>query len=511
MKKLYALLFAGLAALPLTTHAVDWDAARDLIRNEKPDGGAQETGNPNPTVPQWSYGYRTGIENRSLTLFTPAEHNNHLGGAYEGLEGWAPAATYGAVVYPGGTPFTVGNQDPLAPNEIFTSIDDHSGSTSTVIRWTCPTAGVYTYKVAWHDLDPGGGDGAAGYVVINGVKAFGASWPNGRGQGASTTATVNLNSGDVIDVLLNANSSDSSYDTAGTSFTVISGTPPPPTCAPKQNSIISQFSAEQNPYDSVGQNNGTLVNGATFSAGEVEQAFSLDGGSQYVRVPDASSLRPDSVTIEGWVYLTSLPHQAHVMAKSVGTGTFESYSLYFYEGTLQGAICDTNGCAGLNSGFTPQLNRWYHVAYTFDHAAKTHALYVDGVQRASAVTNQVIGYDTHPLTIGAEFENQAIQFFFAGKIDEISLYSRALSRSAIQAIYDAGAAGKCSGPPPPPTCVPPPGAWPRNTQPREMRKTRSAATMALSKMERPLRPASSDLRSASTAWMITSRFPLAEP
>ncbi len=28
-----------------------WDAGRDLAANEKPDGGAQETQNPNPTVP----------------------------------------------------------------------------------------------------------------------------------------------------------------------------------------------------------------------------------------------------------------------------------------------------------------------------------------------------------------------------------------------------------------------------------------------------------------------------
>ena len=38
------------------------------------------------------------------------------------------------------------------------------------------------------------------------------------------------------------------------------------------------------------------------------------------------------------------------------------------------------------------------------------------------------------------------QFHFNGSMDEVSLYNRALSAVEVQAIYNAGAAGKCSGP-----------------------------------------------------------------
>ena len=40
---------------------------------------------------------------------------------------------------------------------------------------------------------------------------------------------------------------------------------------------VSWWAGEGNANDIRGDNNGTLVNGATFAAGEVEQAFSFDG------------------------------------------------------------------------------------------------------------------------------------------------------------------------------------------------------------------------------------------
>src|SRR5207244_3547852 len=56
-------------------------------------------------------------------------------------------------------------------------------------------------------------------------------------------------------------------------------------------------------------------------------------------------------------------------------------------------------------------------------------------------------------SIGSRGDARGGTFF--GTIDEPSVYSRALSTAEIQAIYNAGSAGKC--PPPPPTnCVPAP-------------------------------------------------------
>jgi hypothetical protein len=51
-------------------------------------------------------------------------------------------------------------------------------------------------------------------------------------------------------------------------------------------------------------------------------------------------------------------------------------------------------------------------------------------------------FDEHPVILGAEIENESLAYFFAGLIDEVSIYKRALTEAEIKAIYDAGSAGK---------------------------------------------------------------------
>jgi hypothetical protein len=88
---------------------------------------------------------------------------------------------------------------------------------------------------------------------------------------------------------------------------------------------------------------------------------------------------------------------------------------------------------------------WYHLAYTFDDATKEQVLYVNGKMAAAGRAEQSIGYDTHPVTLGGEFENDSPAYFLDGRIDEMSLYGRALLPREILAIYQAGANGKCGG------------------------------------------------------------------
>ena len=58
------------------------------------------------------------------------------------------------------------------------------------------------------------------------------------------------------------------------------------------NGLISLWNAEGDASDAVGNNSGTLINGATTTtAGKIGSAFSLNGTNQYVQVADSASLR----------------------------------------------------------------------------------------------------------------------------------------------------------------------------------------------------------------------------
>ena len=53
--------------------------------------------------------------------------------------------------------------------------------------------------------------------------------------------------------------------------------------------IVSWWSGDGHPFDLVSANNGTMMNGATYAAGKVGRAFSLDGTNDYVDLPDGAS------------------------------------------------------------------------------------------------------------------------------------------------------------------------------------------------------------------------------
>ena len=222
---------------------------------------------------------------------------------------------------------------------------------------------------------------------------------------------------------------------------VLSCTPPPP-------NLVAWYRGENNANDSVGANNGTLQNGATFATGEVGAAFSLDGTDDFVSIPDAPALRPANVTIEGWFNFASVAGAQVLASKTVGSGTRDSYIFFYQSGTLNGAVGDLGSAGQVVSGsFTPAVGAWYHLAYTFNDATDTQTLYVNGVSLASGTTTKTIAYDNHPFLIGGEIDNQLPVAFYAGRADEVSLYSVALTSAQVKNIYDAKSAGKClSGP-----------------------------------------------------------------
>jgi hypothetical protein len=92
------------------------------------------------------------------------------------------------------------------------------------------------------------------------------------------------------------------------------------------------------------------------------------------------------------------------------------------------------------------VSGWYHVAFTYQAAAKSLNLHVNLKQPASKTgsytANQVAGGSGPPLRIGAgqvEPPTAATPpgLFFAGSIDNVALYRGVLTPAEIKAHYDA--------------------------------------------------------------------------
>jgi hypothetical protein len=212
------------------------------------------------------------------------------------------------------------------------------------------------------------------------------------------------------------------------------------TCVATPSGLVSWWRAESNVLDSVGANNGALVNGAGFAPGIVEYAFSFNGVNQIVTVPSSPSLNfgPTSpLTVELWAYRTGTAPVMHMVGKRLlqCTGSLAeiNYQLYLNTSSGQGL-----GFSYAASGLDMPTNTWTHLAGTFD--GTNFCFYMNGVLKATAAgTNGPT--NSAPLEIGGSGTCAT----FDGLLDEVSIYNRALSSNEVAAIFNAGSAGKCSG------------------------------------------------------------------
>jgi hypothetical protein len=228
----------------------------------------------------------------------------------------------------------------------------------------------------------------------------------------------------------------------------VSATPQAPSCTLVPPGLVSWWPGETNADDSLGINNGTLING-TYASGMVGKAFSFSGSSSYVSVPDSSSLDSFTTNITVELWMKAGQTNANADWKGLVTKGNSSWRLQARPGatTVDWAM---NGVSPLELIGARNVNdgQWHHVAATYNGAQM--CLYVDGTLDASQPATGLIALNNEPLCIGANSKAYVpscyciqMGYFFNGLIDEVSLYNRALSAAEILAIYNAGSAGKC--------------------------------------------------------------------
>jgi Concanavalin A-like lectin/glucanases superfamily/Bacterial Ig domain len=227
-----------------------------------------------------------------------------------------------------------------------------------------------------------------------------------------------------------------------------------PSCTPPPSGLVSWWRAEGNTLDQMNVNNGLPVGPVSYISGEVGQTFSFNGTSSYVSISNSPSLNPTGAfSIEGWIYPTQDGNQK-ILSKWGDEGVYNnnrSYNLVTVSGLgLAFSISDLANQA--NNAFQTfavtgvlTLNAWNYVAATYDSTTGIRCLYVNGVIVGSHTNAPVAVYNSvTPVTIGSWLRQPGtVQDYFKGSIDELSMYSRALSSSEILGIFNAGSAGKC--------------------------------------------------------------------
>ncbi len=219
-------------------------------------------------------------------------------------------------------------------------------------------------------------------------------------------------------------------------------------CTPPPSGMVSWWPGDGNANDIVSGNNGVLVGGVTFGQGKVGQAFILDGVTGYINAGISSAFNVADFTLDAWVFVDPATNtgERRVISRDdifvVAAANRQGYTLKSSSpdacagasgraafGTVQGSVVRAV-CAP--STLTPGFH-----FLTGLRSGTIISLYVDGVLAQTATTSITgILSPFAPLVIGQVspgFNDE----FFAGVIDEVEVFNRALSSAEIAGIYTA--------------------------------------------------------------------------
>ena len=206
---------------------------------------------------------------------------------------------------------------------------------------------------------------------------------------------------------------------------------------PAADNLISHWAFEGDAADGTGTNSGTLMGNIPFVAGKVGQAIELDGAGDFVALTGYKGLLGAPViTVTAWVNLPLDSSGGAILGWGpAGTGPRFGFRVSAGRLRIEHHAGNLQGDTGLVTG------AWHHVAVVIQaNSTISHpevALYLDGIDdtRPGQSANPFALTAGEDARIGSRPSND--DRFFAGSIDELYLYDRALSPEEI-----AGAAGR---------------------------------------------------------------------
>lgn len=177
---------------------------------------------------------------------------------------------------------------------------------------------------------------------------------------------------------------------------------------------------------------GTLwgMSAASAVPGKVGQGLYFDGTDDYIQTaytPTGYS----AITISAWVNLSSAA--SYPMVVSHGANGDSALEIRGYASTGQIECVNRSNNSGVRDTVSAVGAGWHH--YACVGTGTNFTLYKDGVSIGSAGVSHGLT-STVDLRIGRRSDDVGGSYYFPGKIDEVRVYSRALSATEVLTLYN---------------------------------------------------------------------------
>lgn len=208
--------------------------------------------------------------------------------------------------------------------------------------------------------------------------------------------------------------------------------------------LAAYYPLDGNANDQSGNvNHGTLDNSPGLSTGKdgtLNSAYSFSAANgQRVLISNSDSLSvvnfQSGYTIAAWVYPTDFSGEYYKVIVSKGKNAM-TLRINANGKYLEACHQEANGSTGCqtSSDTTVTLNKWAHVAITWDGATGTWQMYKNGV--AAKYTGNMRGLRAIAAgTVTIASDDWYKRWYFNGVIDDVRIYNRSLSAAEVIQLY----------------------------------------------------------------------------
>ncbi len=216
-------------------------------------------------------------------------------------------------------------------------------------------------------------------------------------------------------------------------YSVVRFTPTQPLPGVPPAGFVAWWPASGTTLDVQGGDTAALEGGAGYGPGLIGQAFALNGTGAFVEVPDSPALNfgTNDFTASLWVNFKSTGGEQVLIEKWLGSPATGWSLIKMPDSSLRLALGTPGGEVDINSGplGIPATN-WLH--YAVRRQSNQFTIFTNGVPVASGTNTANLNAAT-PLLFGSR---SGTSLFLNGSIDEITLYSRALSAAELTSIAE---------------------------------------------------------------------------
>ena len=211
--------------------------------------------------------------------------------------------------------------------------------------------------------------------------------------------------------------------------------------------------ASGNAADSVGSNTAVNTGTATYGAAIINNGVILNGSSQYLTVTDHASLDfTTAFSASMWFKVTTMAADKALLVKwtyqtqgswAIQTGIDAADEIGIFIAT---SLTDNgNGCHLTTDAANLSSDTWYHLVVVYDGSQTGDAnrlkIYVNASSKAFTVDAGAVPASLQnssaPVNMG--FFGGVLTRHLGGSMDEVGLWSRALTSDEVTTLYNSGA------------------------------------------------------------------------